>query len=184
MTAYAIHAWQAVFDTPLTKGARATLSIPLKMGSGYIDLATGPNGAATYGVWISLLRVALDSVSRGTLVYSTREGLKPHDDESLAKLTRFDRKDVASAISRLLEIGWLEEVELPAQKASIPAPDLMDFIEEQGGLRTFRGEDLRDAWFKAVKGLTPSKCRTVFRASNIGISKPWEFIAIRKEQGL
>lgn len=181
MTCYAIHAWNAVFEA---NGAPKALVIPLKQGVGYTELASGDNGAANYGVWIGLLRVALDCVPRGTLVYSTRSGLVAHSDASLAKLTRFDRKDVATAISRLLEIGWLDEVPIPNTERKAPVPHLMDLIEELGGKPMLKGEDLEGDWLKAVKGLTPSVVRQVFRKSKIGISLPSQFIAVRKEQGL
>ncbi len=176
MKCYAIHSWKTVFESPIAEGARATLSIPLKQGMGYIELAGGVNGAAAYGVWVSMLRIALESVTRGVLIYTSREGLKPHDDESLAKVTLFARKDVAAAISRLLDVGWLEEVEMPETAAPAPAQkrDVLEFVGSLGGLRVFKGEDLRPGWMAAIKGLTPKQVVHVFKAAKIGIQKPWE----------
>ena len=185
MKCYAIHRWHAIFESQMSEGAHVSLAIPLKVGSGYMDLASGTNGAAHYGVWISLLRIALGSVERGKLLYSSREGLKPHDDESLAKVTLFARKDVAAAMGRLLEVGWLEEVEMAdATPAPVQKRDPMEFVGTLGGLRSFKGEDLKPGWIAACKGMTPKQVERVFKAAKIGIQKPWEFVAIRKELGL
>jgi hypothetical protein len=71
----------------------------------YVELVDHPEGAAHFGVLSSLLMVASRAKPRGTLV--THDG-RPHDAESLARLTRHPKALVESAIERLLKIGLLE----------------------------------------------------------------------------
>lgn len=71
----------------------------------YVELVDHPDGSAHFGVLSSLLMVASRAKPRGTLV--TNDG-RPHDAESLARLTRHPKALVESAIDRLLKIGLLE----------------------------------------------------------------------------
>lgn len=71
----------------------------------YVELVDHPDGAAHFGVLSSLLMVASRAKPRGTLV--THDG-RPHDAESLARLTRHPKVLVEDAIDRLLKIGLLE----------------------------------------------------------------------------
>ena len=71
----------------------------------YVELLDHTDGSAHFGVLISLLMVASRAKPRGTLV--THDG-RPHDAESLARLTRHPKILVETAIDRLLKIGLLE----------------------------------------------------------------------------
>src|SRR5690242_12654796 len=69
----------------------------------YVDLVTHDEGAAHFGAWHAILMVASRANPRGTL---SRED-RPHDAESLARVTRLPIQLIESAIERLLEIGLL-----------------------------------------------------------------------------
>lgn len=73
-------------------------------GHSYAVLLDHPDGLAHYGCWSLIVQVASKCHPRGTLVM--KNGL-PHDAKSLALTTRSNEKTMASAITRLLEIGWL-----------------------------------------------------------------------------
>lgn len=77
-----------------------------KMDSdGYTDLITHENGPAHFAVWIILLQLASRSQVRGTLL---RDGGKPHDLESISRVSRIPSNIIGEAIPRLTSISWLE----------------------------------------------------------------------------
>lgn len=184
MKALAIHAWARVFETSLFKDASAMLSLPMKRGTGYARLAKLPNGAAAYGVWISLLTIALGCVPRGTLVFTDKAGTHAHDAESLALVTGFCVSDLEVALKTLAEIGWLEEVEFEIPEVKVKPPNLEEFLAEMKAKSVYNGQSLTDEWTKALKGMKPSDARRVFKQAVPGISYPREFIKARKDMGL
>lgn len=182
MKALAINSWNRVFEQSLFKDASAMLALPMKRGTGYAKLASHEGGAAAYGVWISLLTIALGCVPRGTLVY-TDQGVKAHDAESLALVTGFARADVTRSIDILLGIGWLEWVEFEPMETK-KAPPLDEFLKEMKVKLSSGGDSLLEEWKNALKGIRPSDARKIFRVAVPGINYPREFIKARKDMGL
>jgi len=94
-------------------------------GDGYTLLLEHKNGPALFGAWNAILQIASKCDVRGTLV---RGNGKPHDSESISRLTRFPKKIVEEALLLLSddEIGWLEVVnkeqltQIPQDGAVIP----------------------------------------------------------------
>lgn len=75
-------------------------------GDGYTTLVDRKNGAALFGAWVAILQVASRCEPRGTLL---REGQKPHDEASLARMTRLPKEIIAEALRVCLEeCKWLE----------------------------------------------------------------------------
>lgn len=87
--------------------------VPNKLdGDGYTLLLDHKHGAAHLGAWYVILAVASRRPKelRGTL---TRDCGKPHDPDSLARISRIPSSIFKEALPRLLspEIGWLEQSE-------------------------------------------------------------------------
>lgn len=182
MKALTVHAWHSVFESELSANSRVKLSIPLplKTGTGFHQIAKHDSGAATYGVWIRLLGVAILAPQRGALVYSGKAGLVAHDVESLTPLIGFRQSDVAAAIDLLTEVGWLKWADVDeAQPTRIPAPPLETFIRDLGGLWSYKGKELGDEWVGAVKGMKPSAVRRLFEETAPAIRFPRDFIKAR-----
>lgn len=187
MKALAINAWGRIFEANLVKDAASSLMIPMKRGTGFAKLALLPNGAAAYGVWVMLLQVALGCVPRGTLVFTDKQGLHAHDADSLHLVTGFSQDDIRCALIDLLDIGWLEEVEVSpvsATTSSATKETLENLLKEMGARVTYNGEPLIEEWYNAVKGLGPKKVRRIFEETTPGISMPSAFIRARKAAGL
>lgn len=188
MKAMAINSWQRVFESSLSKESGAALSLPMKRGTGYAKLSKLDHGAAVYGVWIALLQVALGCVPRGTLIYTDGTGVKAHDDESLSLVTGFGLRDVSAALAALIDIGWLEYVEILTENPQFNLPSrkesLEDLLKSVGARLTYGGESLMDEWHNAVKGLGPKKVRKVFDDTTPGISMPSAFVRARKAMNL
>lgn len=107
---YRITRWSELFECNRTREVRRLewIAYTLELDSdGYAELMASPDGPAIYGVRTGLLQVAARATPRGTLV---RDGGRPHTVESLAHLLRIPVELVQNAISRLLELGWLEIV--------------------------------------------------------------------------
>jgi hypothetical protein len=186
MKALAIHAWARVFESNIATDSTVGLMLPMKRGTGYAKLVHLEHGAAVYGVWISLLQIALGCVPRGTLVYTDGTGMKAHDDETIALVTGFNRRDVAIALPALLAIGWLETVETTPEQLVAAAPKrekLEDLLKDVGARLTFNGESLLEDWYSAVKGLGPKRVREIFEDTTPGITMPSAFIRARRTLG-
>ena len=104
----AVRDWNERYENSKSRSMLDTRWFPMPndlSADEYVELVDHPEGAAHFGVLSSLLMVASRAKPRGTLV--THDG-RPHDAESLARLTRHPKFLVESAIERLLKIGLIE----------------------------------------------------------------------------
>jgi len=117
-----IRNWDEIFENSQSR-KYATISwvpIPNKHDSdGYTQLLEHDHGVQHYGAWIALVQVASRCRPRGLL---TRGEGRPHDAQSLARITRIGAHVFAEAIPRFLseEIGWLENVDGSDASGSVP----------------------------------------------------------------
>lgn len=87
------------------------VAVPNKLdGDGFSTLLDHPNGAAHYGAWMVILLVASKCEPRWTL---TRDGKRPHDSTSLARISGIPKNIFDEVLVRLTEneVGWLETVD-------------------------------------------------------------------------
>lgn len=104
----------------------AWVPIPIRQdGDGYTLLMDMPNGAALFGAWIAILQVAARCDVRGTLL---RDIGKPHNSDSLSRVTRIPKKLVDEALIFFSsnDVKWLEIIaleEIPHEGAVIPQDD-------------------------------------------------------------
>lgn len=129
MEIYRIRDWNIHFENNRTRELKNLdwVPIPNSMdGDGYTELVDHPDGAAHFGAWVALLEVASKCLPRGTLIRKSRtvmrdgadgsqEGAtwcqtpqKPHNCASLSRMTRLSEKMFSDAIPRLIDIGWIE----------------------------------------------------------------------------
>lgn len=127
MILYRIRDWAKHFENSRTEIIQHLNWVPLPNrldGAGFTELADHPDGAAHYGVWVSLVliasrchAVAIDG--NGVSEVPFRDGSllkssgKPHDAKSLSRITGFSEKITSAAIERLIVIRWLETTSIP-----------------------------------------------------------------------
>ena len=95
------------FESYRTRGMKRIklIRVPTNLeNEGYIDLISHENGAAHFGAWVAILRVAAQCNPRGTLV---RNNGSAYTAASLSRMTRMPEALFDDAIPRLIEIGWL-----------------------------------------------------------------------------
>jgi hypothetical protein len=106
--------WERNFENNRTKELKKLSWVPFPNkhdGDGYTELLDHPDGAAHYGAWCAIVQVASKCEPRGTLL---RDGARPHDAASLARVTKIPRAYLEAAISRLINpVGWIEVVADP-----------------------------------------------------------------------
>lgn len=111
---YRVREWGDNFENNRTRELKKLEWVPMpnkQDGDGYTTLLDHPDGAAHYGAWCAIVGVASKCDPRGTL---SRDGARPHDAISLARITRVPIAILTTAISRLVsEVGWLEIVPDP-----------------------------------------------------------------------
>jgi hypothetical protein len=95
-------------------------------GDGYTELLSHPNGAAHFGTWIGLVEVAALCDPRGTLI---RGNGRPHDAESISRITRIPAGIVREALPRLLSIGWVRYKNPAGEQKSVAV--LQDAVASQ-----------------------------------------------------
>lgn len=100
----------------------------------FCQLLKHPNGMAHFGAWNLVLQVASKCSIRGLLSYGPARCRKPHTAQTIADITHGSEKIIAEAIGRLLEFGWLEQVELDAQQ-------LAGLAQRRAGRPTTTGQD-------------------------------------------
>lgn len=118
---YRIANWAGIYENNRTRELKHMdwVPIPNKMdGDGYTELVSHPDGAAHLGAWLAIVEVASKCDPRGTLL---REGGKPHDSSSLARMSRLPQHVFESVIPRAIHIGWLtSEVVASSMDTAIP----------------------------------------------------------------
>jgi hypothetical protein len=132
--------WGKHFECSQSRNLKAMTWVPIRVnlaGDGYTELLNHPNGAAHFGGWIGLVEVAALCQPRGTL---RRGNGKPHDAESLSRITRIPVDILAEAIPRLLNIGWLERETVASQQDD--GAILQDTVAPQ---RSFVATDITDS---------------------------------------
>jgi hypothetical protein len=100
--------WGRLYENNRTRELKRMdwVPIPNRMdGDGYTELVDHPAGAAHLGAWLAILQIASRCDPRGTLL---RDASKPHTPQSLARISRLPAAVFEEAVSRLLDIGWLE----------------------------------------------------------------------------
>ena len=103
--------WDKHFETAQTRPYKLLRWVPMPNkhdGDGFTQLIEHEHGAMHYGAWCLLVQVASRCNPRGTLI---RETGKPHDEKSLARMTRIGVHVFIEAIPRFIAIGWLEDVD-------------------------------------------------------------------------
>ena len=133
--------WDKVFESALSRKIDQLpwIRMPNRHdGDSYIELVSHPNGTAHYGCWALIVQVASRCNPRGFLV---RKGGLPHDAASIARVTRGDEAMMAEAIGRLLEIGWLVEVDasqVPHRRSNANTTRPVSAIERRSNANTTR----------------------------------------------
>lgn len=111
--------WDVLYENNRTREYKKLnwVPIPNKMdGDGYTELVDHANGAAHLGAWLAIVQVASRCDVRGVLM---RDGGRPHDVASLARITRLPREVFDEVLPRLMAIGWLEDAAKPQEPEAI-----------------------------------------------------------------
>jgi hypothetical protein len=115
-----ITGWNKYFECSQSRHLKKMLWVPVPVnlaGDGITDLINHQNGAAHFGSWIALVEIGAQCEPRGTLV---RGNGRPHNAESFSRITRIPVEMLTEAISRLLEIGWLEHCTVGSLQDAVP----------------------------------------------------------------
>ena len=108
-------------------------------GAAYTELLDHENGPSHYAAWMVIVGIASKCDVRGTLLRRGPGDSKiPHDERSLARVTRIPADVFAEAIPRLIALGWIERIrllegylpEIPQDDATLPQGDA---IQSQDG---------------------------------------------------
>jgi hypothetical protein len=142
--------WDETFENNQSRNLKTMtwVKVPTKMdGDGYTELLDHPNGATHYGAWMACTLIAAKCNPRGTLV---RTGNKPHDFDSLARISRIPCKVFEEAIPRLVSIGWLEDIPVDTKEVNCSQQEHASRTHE-GALETHRS---------AISLLSSSSCKS------------------------
>lgn len=133
MKFFRIRDWAKHFENNRTKELKSLswVPVPNKMdGDGYTELWEHEDGHKIFAAFILIVEIASKCDPRGTLL---RDRQKPHNPQSLARLSRCPAGCFEIAIPMLLQIGWLEEVEInPAAGCEIPAAGCLEGKGREG----------------------------------------------------
>ena len=105
--------WNKHFENNRTRGLQSMSWVPFpnkQDGDGYTILMSYENGAEILGCWVAIVQVASKCTPRGPLI---RGNGKPHDADSLSRVTRIEKTMLRNNIKILCdsELGWLEVVD-------------------------------------------------------------------------
>jgi len=129
---YRVRDWDDHFENNRTRELKRLAWVPMPVkhdGDGYTQLVDHRQGAAHFGAWCAIVEVAAKCDPRGTLL---RDGGRPHDAASLARVTRLDRKTFDAVLPRLVSIGWLETYEISQEDAGISQVPAQKGREQKG----------------------------------------------------
>jgi hypothetical protein len=126
MKIYHIKNWQKIYENNRTRELKKLDWIPIpnsQDGEGYTLTMAEKDGPQLLGAWMVILQVASRCGERGTLLRDTK---KPHNSDSIARLTRFPSNIIQRALDWFSseEMQWIETEEVegvtenPAQSRS------------------------------------------------------------------
>lgn len=104
--------WDRLYETHQTRRLKHLqwVPVPNRMdGDGYVELTDHQDGMAHLGCWLAILEIASRCSPRGVLARGPR-AIDAHDARSIARIARATVQMMESAIARLVEIGWLEQI--------------------------------------------------------------------------
>lgn len=139
-----ITAWDAHYETSESRRITDLAWVATPNGHdsvAFCQLLRHPNGMAHFGAWNLILQVASKCSIRGLLSYGPERCRKPHTAATVADITHASEKILAEAIPRLLEFGWLEEVELDSQQLAGLAQRSAGRAQRTPGRSTTTGQD-------------------------------------------
>ena len=111
MTAYQITDWDEHYESAESRKVKRLgwVRVPNKHdGGSFCELLDHQDGMAHLGAWLLILQVASKMPVRGLLVDERGRALAAKD---IARRTRGSVRSITDAIPRLIEAGWLEEVQ-------------------------------------------------------------------------
>ncbi len=99
--------------------------VPINLNSnGYLEMMEKENGIALFGCWMAIIQVVASCDLRGSWVKSNYQ---PHNIRSLSIATRVDRELVEEVIDLTLQVGWIEEVEMPLSELISSIESIRDY---------------------------------------------------------
>jgi hypothetical protein len=123
MKAFRIKDWSDHYENNRSKELKRPEWFPCPNsfdGTGFMELMDHPAGLSHYGAWILLLAAASRMPERG--VFITDSGYKKNvamTIKDIARMVRGPARVFEEAALRLLEIGWIEEVEILLTQTSV-----------------------------------------------------------------
>lgn len=135
--------WERHYETSESKRIKHLLWVatPNTHDSvGYRRLLKHPQGMAHYGAWNLILQTASKCSPRGLLAFGRAGRREDHTAETLADVTGGSESIIREAISRLLEIGWLEECPAESLQSAGQALPSAGHAQELSGQATSTGQ--------------------------------------------
>jgi len=144
-------------------------------GSGYTELVEHPDGAAHLGAWYAIVEIASRREIRGMLPEAV--GKNPHDVggicRSLSRISRLPCLVFQDVVPRLLEIGWIEECNMPQiQPVAGKSGESADMSGESADKAAAQGREWKGITGKGKTQQGSAAALTVVRADRFA-----EFIA-------
>ncbi|TWU23842.1 hypothetical protein [Bythopirellula polymerisocia] len=105
--------WNLYFENSVTRQRRHCRAVPVpnRLDSDeYLALVNHPNGVAHFGVFMALVLLASKCSPRGMFI--NKKYRTPFTSRDIAIRTMIDQQLIEEAIERLIDIDWIECVEL------------------------------------------------------------------------
>lgn len=103
--------WDDKYENHKTRILKKVSWVPLTNNNnshGYISLISGDNGPEHFACWVAILQISSLCEKRGVLMYG--KGL-PHNAETFSTISRISLRYFQSAIPKLVDLGWLDEID-------------------------------------------------------------------------
>jgi len=137
---YRIRGWDEDFENSRTRDIKVLtwVKLPIRLDSdGYTELLEHEDGAAHFGAWCAIVKVAARCDPRGYLLRGNRTA---HDAKSLGRITRIKPTLIEKALPRLVSNGWLEAVAIP-QEGAVVATGLPQAVTSPAAPYETRGDE-------------------------------------------
>lgn len=118
---YRIRDWDRHFENASSRKLKRLdwIALPNKMdGEGYTALVDHPNGAAHFGAWVAIVEIASKQTPRGSLPVGGISQDVGRICQSLGRISRLPARLFEEVLPRLVEIGWIEQLQSNQQSAT------------------------------------------------------------------